>query len=567
MLWLNITRRKLAQPTTSLQLGLLGIVAGIASASVIILFRLTIEKLQLQFIDEFDNFTSLEDTYRLLLPLCGALLIAIMAMISRDKHYRMGIPFVIHWVKVRYGAMPFKNALNQFVGGAIALVSGFSVGREGPSVHIGASSASFLGDWLKLPYNCIRILTGCGIAAGISASFNTPLAAVIFVMEVVFREYKIHIFIPIMLAAVIGTLMTRLVFGHEHELSFFTMTGFSDINYLYLILCSVAVSFIAAIFNTSLMKIMRSCKPIKIYYRLLLAAVITGLIGYLVPQALGSGMGAIQFAVNGSSEYGFASALGFVAAILVAKFAATVVALGMGVPGGIIGPIIGLGVLLGALFGLLAQYLGLSGGDIALYSAVCLAGLMAATLHSPLAALVALLELTANPQVIAPAMLVIAVSYTLSVQVFGNKSIFIQQLDYNNLNYRLSPAVTTLQKIGVLAELNTNFQIIENADDDEVSHYLTAAPKNTSLIIRDSYAVGSEYKIAEFIDTHDNHPQVNYWPLQGISSQATMAEAFELIKKQREGAVYVYQDNVENLIGLIHFEYLRQLLIERNSQL
>lgn len=567
MLSLDSIKRTLAQPTTSVQLGLLGIVAGIASALVIILFRLTIEKLQLQFIDEFDNFTSLDDSKRLLLPIAGAALIALMAMFSRDKHYRMGIPFVIHWVKVRYGAMPFKNALNQFVGGAIALISGFSVGREGPAVHIGASSASYVGEWLKLPYNCIRILTGCGIAAGISASFNTPLAAVVFVMEVVFREYKIHVFIPIMLAAVVGTFMTRLVFGDQHELSFFSLTGFSDINYLYLVLISVAVSFVASIFNASLMKIMRSTKPIRIYYRIFLAAAITALIGYFVPQAMGSGMGAIQFAVNGSSEYGFISALGFILAIFVAKFTATVVALGMGVPGGIVGPILGLGVLLGALFGLLGHYLGFSGGDIALYSAVCLAGLMAASLHSPLAALVALLELTANPEIIAPAMLVIAVSYTLSVQVFGNKSIFIEQLEYNKLAYRISPATATLQKVGVLADLNTNFQIIENADDNEVYHYLQAAPKGTSLIIRDKYEVGSEYKIAEFIDTHDNHPQVNYWPLQGLSSQATLAEAFELIKKQREGAVYVYQDNVENLIGIIHFEHLRQLLIERNSQL
>lgn len=566
MLSLDRIRRKLAQPTTSMQLGLLGIAAGIASASVIILFRLTIEKLQLLFIDEFDNFTVLSDTERLLLPLGGVIVILLIAMFSRDKNYRMGIPFVIHWVKYRYGAMPFKNALNQFIGGAAALASGFSVGREGPAVHIGASSASYVGEWLKLPYNCIRTLTGCGISAGIAASFNTPLAAVVFVMEVVFREYKIHMFIPIMLAAVVGTLMTRMVFGQEHELSFFTLTGFSDINYLYLIICSVAISAVAAIFNASLMKTMRAVKPLKIYHRLILAAVITAAIGYFVPQALGSGMGAIKFAVSNHEQFGYFNALGFIIAILIAKFIATVVALGMGIPGGIIGPIIGLGVLLGAVFGLIAQILGVSDGPIALYAAVCLAGLMAASLHSPLAALVALLELTANPEVIAPAMLVIAVSYTLSVQVFGLKSIFIEQLEYNRLPYMLTPATSTLQKIGVLAELNTDYRILDNADDDEVRHYLKAMPKKTSLIIRDKYAVGSEYKTAEFIDTHDDEPQILYTQLQGVSSQATLAAAFELIKKQREGAVYVYQGNVENFIGLIQFEYLRQMLIERNPQ-
>lgn len=560
---LDNIRRQLAHPTTSIELGILGVLAGISSALVIILFRLTIEKLQLQFVTQFDNFTSLSDLERFVLPLAGSVLIAGVAIISRYKHYRMGIPFVIHRIKIKYGDMPIKNAINQFVGGALALISGFSVGREGPAVHIGASSASYVGKVLKLPYNSVRTLTGCGISAAIAASFNTPLAAVIFVMEVVFRDYKIHVFIPIMLSAVIGTVLTRMVFGYDHELSFFDIHSVHSINYFYLIICSIFISAAAWAFNTSLMKVMVAFRPVGMLSRLLLAGVITALIGYFVPHALGSGMGSIQFALSDISGFEL------IGTIFVAKFFATVMALGLGIPGGIIGPILGLGVLLGVMFAMVSASLGFDSEHIALYAVLGMAGLMAATLHSPLAALVALLELTSNPDLIAPAMFVVTLSYTFSVQWFANRSILIQQLEYQKLAYRVAPATEALQQVGVLAYLDSYYQIIDNADDNEVAHYLASNIGGNSLVIRDKYVVGSELKLAEYVvEPLPGKPfetsNIRYWPLQGIPSQATLAEAFELLSEQRGGAVYVYQDNVENIIGIIHWSQLRALLVRSN---
>ena len=259
---LDAFRQELATPRTSIQLCALGIIGGVCAASVIILFRLSVEWLQLIYLDEVNDFTSLSAAERLIMPIIGVLLILCVAYLTGFKHYRMGIPFVIHRVKQRFGHIPFRTTINQFFGGAFALASGFSVGREGPSVHLGAAGSSFFGQWLKLPHNSIRILSGCGIAAGISASFNTPFAAVIFVMEVVLREYKIHIFIPIMLAAACGTVMTRAVFGQAQEIDFIEFFEFSRWIYLYLILFGILLGGLATLFNNALMKVMYMFQPV-----------------------------------------------------------------------------------------------------------------------------------------------------------------------------------------------------------------------------------------------------------------------------------------------------------------
>lgn len=554
-------RRVVARPKSSIQLALLGVLAGLVAAMLIIMFRLVVLIGQSGFVSEYDNFTQLPETERLILPILAAVFIATFAYLTGFKHYRLGIPYVIHRIKQNYGQIPIWNAVNQFVGGAIALISGFSVGREGPSVHMGAAGASVIASYLHLPFNAMRTLTGCGVAAGISASFNTPLAAVIFVMEVVLREYKVHIFVPVILASVTGAITTQFVFGSDSELALIQVVSIPPWHYPYLVVCGIVLGAVAYGFNKNLMLIIRTFKSVNMFPRLILAGIITGAIGYLVPQAMGSGMSAIDIAVSSPEQ------VQLLTTILIAKLLATLFALGLGIPGGIIGPVIGLGVILGSLMSYFAAFISPEVNITGTYAVLGMAGLLAATLNAPLAALMTVMELTASHSIIVPAMLVIVSAYLTALQGFGNRSIFLQQLDFQGLKYQVSPAVEALQKVGVIEEMSDKFNLLYSDDKSLIAESLDAADAQTPLIVFDDE---NGYRLAEYDLnlTAEESVSIRYIEMQGVTSQATLGDAFEILRDNRSGVIYVYDQLKDNdILGIIRWDDIRQILMIRNALL
>ena len=551
---LQSLRQEVAHPRTSIQLCLLGIVGGVSAALIIILFRLCVEWLQSSGIDTLKRYFNAEWPVLFLLPLASVSFILLIAYFTGFKHYRMGIPFVIHRIKYFYGYIPFRTTINQFFGGMLALAGGFVVGREGPSVHLGASSSSLIGQWLKLPYNSIRILAGCGIAAGISASFNTPFAAVIFVMEVVLREYKIHIFVPIMLAAACGSVLTRMVFGEVNELSFLSFNAFSEWMYLYLIVFGVLLGMLATLFNNQLMRVMTFFRPVSMIWRLILAAIITGTVGTLLPQALGANFSDVEsFFLSSPSTW-------LLCAVLVFKVVLAVCAIGLGVPGGIIGPVMVIGMLAGAVLLLPLSYFFDLPNFTSSFALLGIAGMLTAVLHAPLAALSAVMELSYSPQIILPAMLVIVPAYVTSTQFFGNRSIFIRQLDYQNLPYAISSIRESLEKTGVLAAMNTEYKLFHDAPDAALKDFLSKNP-TTIVVQRSKFEIDVQHRLVQYNVSleHDAQP-LSYHEMEGISAQSTLHEVYEHLKNTRSGAVYIYDQELNDIIGVVTWNILQSFL-------
>tara|TARA_R110001599_G_scaffold42051_10_gene126806 strand:- start:391 stop:2082 length:1692 start_codon:yes stop_codon:yes gene_type:complete len=555
---INQLKKRLALPQTSWQLCLLAAIGGFASAMLVVLFIFTIEGVQSFFMSEKDDYNSLTPLSRFQLPIIGAVVILFFAWLTGYKYIRSGIPFVLHRLKIANGVIPFRNTVNQFIGSAVALIAGFSVGREGPAVHLGAACSSYIGNKLNLPYNAIRSLSACGIAAGIAACFNTPIAAVLFVMEVILREYKVHIFIPVMIAAIVGSMTTSSIFGPTHEFGYFTDITLNIDHYFILAILGMILGLIAFVFNRYLILVIKHSARFHIVPRILTAAFITGALGYAVPYAMGTDLSAINFSLQNNLE------LQLLLGLLVAKVLMTIFALGLGIPGGIIGPILGIGAIAGICGSVIATYFmtgDFSASDFALMG---MAGFMAATLNAPLAALLCVVEMSNQIEIIVPAMIVITSACVFSGQFFGNRSIFIMQLEVQGLPYRRPPIEKSLQRIGVIGVMEEAFTLLDNPSEDAISVALSEQTPQDNLICK----VSRNNEQATFIFYQQNTtniedtPSIEKHTLLPLSSQATLAEAYLLLVKTREGGVYIYQDNPDQIMGIITFDYIRSYLLK-----
>jgi H+/Cl- antiporter ClcA len=551
-------KKRLALPQTSWQLCLLAAIGGFASAMLVVLFIFAIEGIQLFFLREKDDYNSLTALSRFLLPISGGIIILFIAWLTGYKYIRSGIPFVLHRLKIANGVMPLRNTINQFIGSTVALAAGFSVGREGPAVHLGAACSSYIGNKLNLPYNAIRSLSACGIAAGIAACFNTPIAAVLFVMEVILREYKVHIFIPVMIAAIVGSMTTSSIFGPTHEFGYFTDITLNSAHYPALVLLGITLGIIAFAFNRQLILMIKHSARFHIVPRILTAALITGVIGYVVPYAMGTDLSAINFSLQNNVE------LQLLLGLLLAKMVMTITALGLGIPGGIIGPILGIGAIAGTCGSVITMYF--IGGDISAsdFALMGMAGFMAATLNAPLAALLCVVEMSNQIEIIVPAMIVIASSCIASGQFFGNRSVFIMQLEIQGLPYRRPPIEKSLQRIGVIGVMDENIMLLQQETEQIITNALANQQPRDNIICKISRPDGqSQFIFYQQTKTDiDTNPTIEKHTLLPLCSQSTLAEAYLLLVKERAGGVYIYQDNLDDIMGIITFDSIRTYLLK-----
>ena len=239
---------------------------------------------------------------------------------------------------------------------------------------------------------------------------------------------------------------------------------------------------------------------------------------------------------------------------------ATVAAIGFGVPGGLIGPLYGIGALVGAILAILSSLLFPSISPyIGLYTVIGMTAMMGVCLSAPLAALVALLELTNDASIILPAMFITIPAFLVAYQGFNTSSIFLKQLDIMGLGYKVAPLNQGLQKKGVRVLMDRRFVIVN--DDDELLLEVLKRAEGRPVLVRNGE--GKIEMLRLEMQSFEDSTTLSRHPMPGLPDNATLNEAYEALAAKRSGEVYIYRDSPNNpngqkVVGVISWANLVQ---------
>ena len=430
---------------------LIGFLAGFASTA----FRWMIEFFGIVFSTKGLSWLGITGTalpFLLpLMPMFGGIVTGIICHFFPDAVKENGVHRVMHAVALKAGKIRKRTLITCSATSALTIGSGGSAGREGPTVQIGSAVGSALGNLFHLSRERVRVLVGCGAAAGIAASFNAPLAGVLFALEIILGDFTIHTFSPIIVASVIGTATGRALEGNEitfhvpvHEL-----VSYSEIIlYLFLgLLCGLVsrlftlVYFISNDFFEEKVRIPKILKPT-------LGGLIVGLISIGFPAVLGNGYDFMEKALSGELLWSMAFLLIFL------KIISTSVTLGSGGLGGVFAPSLFIGAMLGSAFGALVHDISPNlTASPETYALVGMGAVAGAVMQAPLTNILMLFELTNDYTIILPIMITCIVSaYTF--RGFSKNSIYIQKLLKEGINIQHGREVSILNSIRVDEVMN-----------------------------------------------------------------------------------------------------------------
>ncbi len=437
----------------------LSAVAGVLGGLGAIVFRAATARLTQLLVDARDIVSGAESlpvALRVFLPAAGGLVGGFVIAHLYTEKGPHGISKMIEVVSLGRSLVRLRQSLGRALSSLAVISTGGSEGREGPIIQMGAALASSLSRRMKVSPERVRILTACGMAAGVAGAYNTPIAATLFVLEVVVGTFSMTIFGPAVVSAVISTVVVRFFLGDEpvYRVAAFRLESVAE--FLPFAVIGLLAGPASALFVRSLRESRKVFAAIRLPPPLAMAlgGAVVGTIGIFLPEVWGNGFEGTDRILHGNPT------LLFLLLLFVGKILATSATIGSGGVGGVFTPTLLLGAAVGGVVAHLCQavfpHLDAPVGGYALLG---MGGLMAGVTRAPLLALIMIFELTQNSQVLLP-MMVVSVLAVLSARAFEQDSIYVASLRSAGIVWEKTPEATALSTLKVSDVMREDVKLV-----------------------------------------------------------------------------------------------------------
>lgn len=451
-----------------------------------------------------------------ILPVIGMLLTVFVVNKLLGGKLEKGTSQIMYAVAKKASILPKKQMYAQIITSSLTVGLGGSAGLESPITVTGAAFGSNFAQRYKLSYKDRTLLIGCGVAAGIAAAFNAPIAGVLFAIEVLLVDVSIAAFTPIMIAAATGALVSAIVLKENILLSFNKQQVFDYTNIPFYVLLGLIIGFITIYYARWFQKIEHfftryEKKP---YKRALIAASFLAVLIFIIPTLFGEGYESIKILSESNpgvllqdtlfSEFKDNKwvLLAFVGAAAFLKVFATGFTLGGGGNGGNFAPSLFLGSYVGYFFSQLITLSGISKLPVSNFTIVGMAGVLSGLFHAPLTAIFLIAEITGGYSLMIPLMIVSSISFAVSKR-FEKHSMDVKRLA------KRGDVFTSNKDTNILSTIDTN-----------------------SIIETDYFTIAPEDNLEKLVDLISNTNQV----------------IFGVVNTQNE------------LVGIVHFNNIREII-------
>lgn len=512
----------------------IGTTAGYVAAG----FRLLIELFQtaLWGAGPFVDVVRSTPTYlKLAIPALGGTAVALFIHRFAKEAKGHGVPEVMDAVASRSGFIRMRVVLVKAIASALSIGSGGSVGREGPIVQIGSALGSTIGQLFQVSARRMKTFVGCGAAAGIAATFNAPVAGAIFASEVILGDFSISSIGPIMIASVLGTVISHGIYGDYPafvppiyqlqapiELVFYGILGLGAglAGWVFVRLLYLSEDFFDRL-------------RFPVGAKALLGGALLGSIGMIAPEVLGVGYESMNLVLAGQLSFLL------VAGLVLAKILATTITLSSGGSGGIFAPSLFIGSMLGYAFGFLFHtFFPEVTAPPGAYALVGMAAVVAATTHAPITAIIIIFEMTTEYTVILPLIIssIIATGFTTR---FLEGSIYTIKLKRRGVDIHAGTDINVLNQLSVDRIKQQLVEIVEKSVPvEELLARMSSSTDSIFYVCEDSnrfYGVVTQGIIRRFLNRFEEIPpgtrtsDICNTLFPSISDETPLNEAFRLM--------------------------------------